>query len=88
MITGFPFSFSSNNYNSNSTNEGQTKKPRQQFTLGKRTGEPKKVGFLSVQKPKEDVVKQWRAEHPNGKKAECIRDTGLSKPTVYKWWGE
>ena len=39
-------------------------------------------------KPKEDVVKQWRAEHPNGKKAECIRDTGLSKPTVYKWWGE
>ena len=21
-----------------------------------------------------------------GKKADCIRDTGLSKPTVYKWW--
>lgn len=37
-------------------------------------------------KPKEEVVKQWRAEHPNGKKAECIKDTGLTKPTVYKWW--
>lgn len=37
-------------------------------------------------KPKEDIVKQWRKEHPDGKKAQCIKDTGLSKPTVYKWW--
>lgn len=35
---------------------------------------------------KKDVVQQWRAEHPDGHKADCIRDTGLSKPTVYKWW--
>lgn len=33
-----------------------------------------------------DIVIQWRFEHPSGSKAECIRDTGLSKPTVYKWW--
>lgn len=32
-------------------------------------------------------VLAWRAEHPDGKKADCIRETGLSKPTVYKWWG-
>ena len=32
-------------------------------------------------------VLAWRNEHPDGKKADCIRDTGLSKPTVYKWWG-
>lgn len=31
-------------------------------------------------------VIQWQKEHPNGKKADCIRETGLSKPTVYKWW--
>lgn len=37
-------------------------------------------------KPKKDVVQSWRLEHPSGSKAECIRDTGLSKPTVYKWW--
>lgn len=37
-------------------------------------------------KPKESIVKAWRKEHPNGRKADCIRDTGLSKPTVYKWW--
>lgn len=35
---------------------------------------------------KESIVTEWRKNHPNGKKAECIRDTGLSKPTVYKHW--
>jgi DNA invertase Pin-like site-specific DNA recombinase len=39
-------------------------------------------------KPKAEVVREWRRLHPNGKKAECIRDTGLTKPTVYKWWDE
>lgn len=31
-------------------------------------------------------ILDWRAAHPDGRKADCIRDTGLSKPTVYKWW--
>lgn len=35
---------------------------------------------------KADVVQAWRAEHPDGRKSDCIRDTGLSKPTVYKYW--
>ena len=35
---------------------------------------------------KAKIVKSWRKEHPDGKKADCIRETGLSKPTVYKWW--
>ena len=34
----------------------------------------------------QEKVQQWRENHPNGKKADCIRETGLSKPTVYKWW--
>ena len=38
-------------------------------------------------KSKESVVAAWRNKHPDGKKADCIRDTGLSKPTVYKHWG-
>lgn len=25
-------------------------------------------------------------ENPEGRKIDCIRETGLSKPTVYKWW--
>lgn len=40
----------------------------------------------SGRKSKESIVIEWRKNHPNGKKADCIRDTGLSKPTVYKHW--
>ena len=35
---------------------------------------------------KSQIVVDWRMAHPNGTKAECIRETGLSKPTVYSWW--
>lgn len=35
---------------------------------------------------KKDIVQQWRLEHPDGRKADCVRDTGLNKRTVYKWW--
>lgn len=34
----------------------------------------------------EQTVREWQESHPDGKKADCIRETGLSKPTVYKWW--
>lgn len=37
-------------------------------------------------KPKQQVVQEWRAAHPGGRKADCQRETGLSKPTVLKWW--
>lgn len=37
-------------------------------------------------KPKKDIVQEWQRQHPDGRKIECIRDTGLSKPTVYRWW--
>lgn len=39
-------------------------------------------------KSKLEIVYQWRTKNPNGTKAECIKATGLSKPTVYKWWDE
>ena len=34
------------------------------------------------------TVFRWRQRHPEGRKADCVRDTGLTKPTVYKWWDE
>lgn len=40
----------------------------------------------SGRKPLQKQVLEWRAQNPNGTKAQCIKDTGLSKPTVYKWW--
>ena len=33
---------------------------------------------------KRRIVEEWQESHPEGRKADCIRDTGLSKPTVYK----
>ena len=36
---------------------------------------------------KQKIVQEWRIANPDGKKADCIRYTGLDKKTVYKWWG-
>lgn len=33
-----------------------------------------------------NIVAEWREQHPDGKVADCARDTGLSRTTVYKWW--
>ena len=35
---------------------------------------------------KKEIVQEWRKEHPDGKKIDCERDTGLSRHTVLKWW--
>lgn len=42
--------------------------------------------FGNGRKSKKEIVRMWRFNNPDGKKADCIRETGLSKPTVYKWW--
>ena len=37
-------------------------------------------------KPKRDLVEQWQAEHPNGRKCDAIRDLGITRPTISKYW--
>lgn len=32
---------------------------------------------------KSKIVEEWQRQHPDGKKADCIRETGLAKHTVY-----
>ena len=44
-------------------------------------GRPKGSGRKQME------VQAWKKAHPAGRKIDCIRDTGLSKQTVYKWWG-
>lgn len=39
-------------------------------------------------KPKDLIVMRWRADHPDGKKIDCSRETGLHINTVYKWWNQ
>ena len=31
-------------------------------------------------------VYEWRQQHPEGRKADCHRDTGLDPKTIRKWW--
>jgi hypothetical protein len=35
---------------------------------------------------KQQQVKEYRKTNPEAKKADCIRELKLTKPTVYKWW--
>lgn len=34
----------------------------------------------------ENKIKEWRSLHPEGTKKQCKDDTGLSYPTIRKWW--
>lgn len=35
---------------------------------------------------KKDVIIEWRKNHPDSNKSECVRQTGISRMTVIKWW--
>lgn len=35
---------------------------------------------------KSALVYDWRQQHPEGSKSDCHRDTGLSYPTIRRWW--
>ena len=37
-------------------------------------------------RPKASIVWAWRVSNPEGRKIDCERDTGLSRPTIIKWW--
>lgn len=49
-------------------------------TTWNKGGRPKGSGTAK------EKVRQFRAEHPNARKAECSRVTGLDPKTVRKWW--
>ena len=34
----------------------------------------------------QQTVTEWREANPEGRKIDCQRETGLSRPTVLKWW--
>lgn len=40
------------------------------------------------QPSKHEIVSKWRKSHPDGRKIDCERDTGLSRHTVLKWWNK
>lgn len=43
-------------------------------------GRPKGTGT------KKEIIAEWQKCHPEGKKINCHKDTGLSRMTIDKWW--
>lgn len=43
-------------------------------------GRPKGSGTKQAQ------IEAWQLAHPDGKKAQCARDTGIDPKTIRKWW--
>lgn len=37
---------------------------------------------------KDKIVREWRRQNPQGRKADCIRATGLSRHTINNYWEE
>jgi hypothetical protein len=35
---------------------------------------------------KKEIIAEWQKCHPEGKKINCHKDTGLSRMTIDKWW--
>ena len=51
-----------------------------------REGAGRPVGTTKTETKASKIIAQWKEQHPNGKKIECERDTGLSRHTILKWW--
>ncbi len=43
-------------------------------------GRPKNSGI------KQSLIQEWRIKNPQGKKIDCHKELGLSRPTIDKWW--
>ena len=54
--------------------------------LKKKLGEEVKEGRPKGSGTKEKIILEWRMNNPNGKKAQCARETGIDLKTVRKWW--
>ena len=54
----------------------------------KRNGKTQQEHLANLHKAqsKKDVVKRWRKKHPEGTKAECARELGISWVTANRWW--
>ena len=66
-------------------------KQKQHLYLARRRKEDMKAIELPMKAPEgrptqEKTVREWQELHPDGRKADCIRETGLAKHTVYKGW--
>ena len=52
----------------------------------KSVGEPMQIGRPKGSGTKEELVKQWRQDNPNGNRLECAAALGISRNTAAKYW--
>lgn len=43
-------------------------------------------GEITGRPNKQANVQQWQLDHPDGKKAQCAKETGIDPKTIRKWW--
>lgn len=49
----------------------------------------KEEGLLKEGRPsKAAAIEKWQKDNPTGTKADCAKETGISRPTINKWWKE
>ena len=68
-------------------------KQNQHLYLARRRKEDMKVIGAEMKAPDgrpamKQKVLEWRLRHPEGRKADCHRDTGLDPKTIRKWWDD
>ncbi|MCM1140772.1 MAG: hypothetical protein NC453_19555 [Muribaculum sp.] len=52
-------------------------------------GRKKGIKMEAIKSPHAAIVREWREKNPDNKnKSQCARDTGLTRPTVHRWWNE
>lgn len=45
-----------------------------------------RIGRPKGSSAQREIIEAYKRDHPEAKPKDCIRDTGISKSTVYKWW--
>lgn len=78
-------SYSGLNIEKNKRN-GLTRKQNLEIARTVRDVKEKASGVIKRRNRKDLEVYMWRYRNPDGTKYRCIKETGLSKKTVYKWW--
>lgn len=81
-LSGMPMSVNKRNWRKQAQH---LKLARGQLAILREMGEVKN-GRPNGSGTAQEKVYQWRQQHPEGRKADCRRDTGLDPKTIRKWW--
>lgn len=86
--TGIPIQKNKRNYREQSEHLKGARALQSIYNPNWREGNGRPKGRKNSVYPKAEIIKKWRAKHPNGKKIECHRDTSIDPKTIRKWWNE